>query len=311
MQRERKLGRGLGQLISSERARAASVPETASPPEGRVLKRLTLEQIDPNPWQPRKSFPSNELEDLVNSIRSQGLLQPITVRPRRDRYELVAGERRVRACKELGHVDIDAFIMEAADQQMLEWAIIENLQRASLDPVETARSFRRLMDEFVLTQDEASRRLGQSRAHLANTLRLLDLPVEILEFVSRGTIAPGAARALIAVADRSSQGALAKRISDEGLSVRQVEALVRDLRRKKDARVKTVEPNRAAAEEQLQEALGTKVRIEGKGGKGVIKIAYHSDRQLNELFRRLAASPAMSAGERTSSRTALASGGES
>lgn len=286
MQRDRKLGRGLGQLLGGGQATAASpAPE---PVDAGPMRKIAIDRIDPNPWQPRATFDAAALEDLVNSIRTQGLLQPITVRARRDRFQLVAGERRVRACRELGMTEIDAVVREVTDQQMLEWAILENLQRSDLDPIETARSFRRLIDEFTLTQDEAARRLGQSRAHVANTLRLLELPGEVLELVSRGTLAPGAARALIAIPDRARQISLARKVATDGLSVRQVEDLVRDVKRESAPKaIPTKEPNRAAAEDELQQALGTKVRIEGSKGKGVVKIAYHSERHLNELFKKL------------------------
>jgi ParB family chromosome partitioning protein len=314
MQRERKLGKGLGQLMSGgpKSPTPTPPPQTASPnpspqappqpapaapvvaetPGSRKVRKVPIARIAVNPWQPRVDFATEELEELIASIREQGLIQPITVRERSGGFQLVAGERRLRACRELGWTEIDALTIEATDQQMLEWAIIENLQRASLNPVETAQSFRRLIDEFSLTQDEASRRLGQSRAHVANTLRLLELPADLLGHVSRGTIAPGAGRALLGLSDHAKQRQLADRIVKDQLSVRQVEDLVRAL--KKVAPAKTAEeasgtpdPNRDAAAQDLQDALGTKVKIVGSGARGTIRIEYHSQRQLRELYDRL------------------------
>ncbi|MBC8117571.1 MAG: ParB/RepB/Spo0J family partition protein [Candidatus Saccharimonas sp.] len=263
---------------------------------GRQVKKLAISKVDPNPWQPRTEFGVGELDELISSIREQGLLQPITVRSRAHQFQLVAGERRLRACRELGWTEIEALVIEASDQQMLEWAVIENLQRATLNPVDTARSFRRLISEFSLTQDEAARRLGQSRAHVANTLRLLDLPVEVLALVSRETLAPGAARALLGISDQGKQRQLAERVTKDQLSVRQVEDLVRGLKRASLARSTepATDPNRDSAAEDLQRALGTKVRIVGGPTRGSIRIEYHSDRQLQDLYRRLS-----SAGEGT------------
>jgi ParB family chromosome partitioning protein len=223
------------------------------------------------------------------SLKEQGLLQPITVRARTNGFELVAGERRLRAAKELGWTDIEALVVDATDQQMLEWAVIENLQRASLNPVETARSFRRLIDEFSLTQDEAARRLGQSRANLANTLRLLDLPPEVLALVANHSVAPGAARALLGLSDRSQQKMLADRIAREQLSVRQVEEIVRGMKKSVQAAPKQAsgDPNRVAAAEDLQRALGTRVAIVGSQQKGSIRIEYHSSRELQDLYKKL------------------------
>lgn len=314
MQRERKLGKGLGQLMSGGPKSPTPPPQTAPtglsaetppPPQpapvvpgredapgGRRVRKIPIARIAVNPWQPRVDFPTEELEELIASIREQGLIQPITVRERTGGFQLVAGERRLRACRELGWTEIDALTIEATDQQMLEWAIIENLQRASLNPVETAQSFRRLIDEFALTQDEASRRLGQSRAHVANTLRLLELPADLLGHVSRGTIAPGAGRALLGLSDHAKQRQLAERIVKDQLSVRQVEDLVRALKKATPARTAEEapvgsDPNRDAAAQELQDALGTKVKIVGSGARGTIRIEYHSQRQLRELYDRL------------------------
>jgi ParB family transcriptional regulator, chromosome partitioning protein len=236
MQRDKKLGRGLGRLLGSGPAASPApvmAPELAKAVDApsRAVLKVDISAVDANPWQPRTDFPTTELEELMGSIREQGLLQPIVVRRRAQRYQLVAGERRLRACKELGWTAIDAIVIDATDQQMLEWAVIENLQRSALNAVETARSFRKLIDDFGLTQEEAARRLGQSRSHVANMLRILDLPGEILVHVSRGTIAPGAARALLSLGERDQQKTLAAKIVDEGLSVRAVEDAAKSRRR--------------------------------------------------------------------------------
>jgi ParB family chromosome partitioning protein len=302
MQRERRLGKGLGQLLSGggrakeEATPVSPAPGTPSSPatiaaeaSGRRVGKIPVAKIQPNPWQPRVEFTSAELDELMASLKEQGLLQPITVRARTNGFELVAGERRLRAAKELGWTDIEALVVDATDQQMLEWAVIENLQRASLNPVETARSFRRLIDEFSLTQDEAARRLGQSRANLANTLRLLDLPPEVLALVANHSVAPGAARALLGLSDRSQQKMLADRIAREQLSVRQVEEIVRGMKKSVQAAPKQAsgDPNRVAAAEDLQRALGTRVAIVGSQQKGSIRIEYHSSRELQDLYKKL------------------------
>ena len=315
MQRERKLGKGLGQLMSGGPKGATPPPQTPPPSvptlataptpaaaptseSGRKVRRIPIARIAVNPWQPRVEFATEELEELIASIREQGLLQPITVRERTGGYQLVAGERRLRACRELGWTEIDALLIDATDQQMLEWAIIENLQRASLNPVETAQSFKRLIDEFSLTQDEASRRLGQSRAHVANTLRLLELPADLLGHVSRGTISPGAGRALLGLSDHAKQRQLADRVVKEQLSVRQVEDLVRAIKKIASTSTATgaskeADPNIEAAAQELQDALGTKVKIVGSAARGSVRIEYHSSRQLRDLFDRiLKSSPA-------------------
>ncbi len=306
MQRERRLGKGLGQLLSGgtrakEQASAVSKAEGTAPSpalspvpaelSGRRVLKISVQKIAPNPWQPRVAFAAGDLDELITSIKEHGLIQPVTVRSKSNGFQLVAGERRLRAVRELGWSEIDALVIEATDQQMLEWAIIENLQRADLNPVETARSFRRLIDEFSLTQEEAARKLGQSRANVANTLRLLELPPEVLSLVASQVVAPGAARALLGLPDRTTQKAMADRIAKEQLSVRQVEELVRGL--KKAGAVKpsklAADPNREAAAEELQRALGTKVQIVGSANRGSIRIDYHSARELQELYKKFIA----------------------
>ena len=308
MQRERRLGKGLGQLLSGgprAKDQASPAPKVEDPkpspaaptalplpePAGRRVNKLAIQKIAPNPWQPRVEFAAGELDELITSIKEQGLIQPVTVRSKASGYELVAGERRLRAVRELGWPEIDALVVEATDQQMLEWAIIENLQRANLNPVETARSYRRLIDEFSLTQDEAARKLGQSRANVANTLRLLDLPPEVLSLVSAQIIAPGAARALLGLSDRVAQKALADRVAKEQLSVRQVEELVRGMKKTGTTTTSKVAPdaNREAAAEELQRALGTKVQIVGGANRGSIRVEYHSARELQDLYKKFIA----------------------
>src|SRR5436190_12384332 len=219
-QHQRRLGRGLDGLIGMTKGNAEVVPG----PDERRVEKVALDAIDPNPWQPRKEFGEAELEDLIRSIQRHGVIQPILVRRHGERYQIVAGERRWRASQELGTGTIDAIVIGANDREMLEWSIVENAQRADLNPMEVAEAFQRLVSEFRMTQEEVAEKVGQSRSHVANTLRLLELPVEIRAMVSRGTVTAGAARALLAIRHPGERARLAKEVAAGNLSVRQLEA---------------------------------------------------------------------------------------
>ncbi len=201
----------------------------AAPPEeagaGENVQNLRVDLIDPNPDQPREVFDPEALEDLEASIAVDGILQPIVVRPAGERYQLVMGERRLRAATNSGRRSVPAIVRDVSDPKMLELSLVENIQRENLNPMERAKAYKNMVDTLDLTQEEAARRLGVGRANLANFMRLLELPEEIQEHVSRGTISMGHARALLAVKGKSRQIQAAKKIVEKGLSVRQTELL--------------------------------------------------------------------------------------
>lgn len=274
--KERRLGRGLDSLLG---------PPPESVPASDILQ-VPLDQLVPNPHQPRKVFSDEEMQDLVRSIREKGILQPILVRRNGQQFEVIAGERRLRAAREVGMATLPALVKELNDEQMLEVALIENTQRADLNAIERAQAYRELMLRFQLTQDQAAGRLGLERSTVANFIRLLELPPEIQESVSRETISQGHARALLAIKDPVEQLAVARRIEKEGLSVRQVEHLARDRKRPAPR-----SPVRAAQltemEERIRGKLGSKVRIDAHGTRGTICIEYYSLEHFEQILQKL------------------------
>jgi ParB family chromosome partitioning protein len=288
-QRERRLGKGLSALIGGgvpDAPVAAGVVDSGA----RSVEKLSLDLLDPNPWQPRKDFPAGELEDLIRSIQRHGVLQPILVRRAGARFQIVAGERRWRASQELGTGTIDAIVIPAQDRDMLEWAIIENAQRTDLSPIDLALAFQRLIDEFSLTQEDVAERVGQSRSHIANTLRLLDLPPDIREMVSRGTITAGAGRALLAIKSPLERVRLAREVADGRLTVRQLEARGARPQPKDTVRVmKKGDPNLAELSDEIQAALAMRVRISGTPRRGAVTVSYHAPSELARIHKLLMA----------------------
>jgi len=281
---QHKLGRGLDFLLSGTADRAAD-----------EVRLLELGRIRANPFQPRREFRPEELEELSASIREHGILQPIVVRAAGTDYEIVAGERRFRACQRLGLATIPALVRVADDTQMLELALIENIQRQDLNAIEEARAYDAYVKRLDLTQEQAAQRLGKSRSTVANMLRLLDLPTDVQEFVSRGTLSMGHARAILAVADAEAQRALARRVIAESLSVRDVERLAKAGSTEGVAAVVAApgaETARSAhigdIERRLAERLGTKVSIRDRGGPGRIVIDYYSPDDLERVLEVLA-----------------------
>jgi ParB family transcriptional regulator, chromosome partitioning protein len=280
---ERRLGRGLDFLISGELNGAYGEDEIVNVP---------VHDIQPNPFQPRHEFRPEELQELAASIREHGVLQPILVRRVGEgAFELVAGERRWRACQSIERKTIPAVVREADDTQMLEFALIENVQRENLNSIEVARGYAALMDRLGLTQQEAAHRLGKSRSGVANTLRLLELPRDLQDLVSRGTLSAGHARALLALPDVEAQRALARRVQDERLSVREVESAARSTAVGTPARApRESDPHLGALADQLKQRLGTRVQLKsGRGGKGKIVIDYFSAEELDRLLEILLA----------------------
>ncbi|MCR4425824.1 MAG: ParB/RepB/Spo0J family partition protein [Firmicutes bacterium] len=278
--KHRGLGRGLESLI----------PQMAAAEEKPVSIEVPTDSLSPNPFQPRRSFDKDKLEELASSIRKHGLLQPIVVRPAGGGYEIIAGERRWRASQMAGLSTIPATVRELSDSEMIQVALIENLQRQDLDPMEEAHAYRRLMDEFGMTQEALSEALGRSRSAIANSVRLLNLPEEIQQIVSRGTISGGHARTLLGISDRALQERVARQVAEKGLTVRQTEELVRRLGR--NVSRETIPPRRALSEDpdvamlthQLEERLGTRVRLSGSASKGKLEIEYYSPEDLDRIM---------------------------
>lgn len=223
----KRLGKGLGALLPDIDVQ-----------ESDAVNEVPLEELRPNPYQPRKHFDPEALQELVSSIKEHGIVQPIVVRKSIRGYEIVAGERRFRAAKEAGLSKVPVVVREFSDDRMMEIALIENLQREDLNPLEVAMAYQKLMTHFSLTQEELAARVGKSRPHVTNFLRLLQLPPEIQEDVSRGTLSMGHARALLGLKDRDLQKKLAEKVKKEGASVRQLEEWVQNVQQVKPKKKK-------------------------------------------------------------------------
>ncbi len=274
---KRALGKGLSALIP-ERAEGEHKREEV------VYVQTT--QIRPNPFQPREEFNEDTINELAQSIKEKGVIQPLLVRRVGDNYELIAGERRLRAAKSLGHKDIPVLIRNVDDKDSLELALIENIQRQELNPIEEAHAFQHLMEKFHMSQDEISDVLGKARTSIANTLRLLKLPHEIQEEIKRGRISFGHGRALIEIDDANLQRKLAQEIIAKGLSVRELESLIKT-RRPSGIKRKIApglrDPHVSVFEEALQHALATKVRVSKRKKRGHITIEFYSQEDLERI----------------------------
>ena len=278
------LGRGLSSLIP-QAPTAASADSAPSARAAAAESLVPLSLIDANPAQPRTSIRPEALEQLARSIQESGVVQPILVRPvANGRFQIIAGERRFRAAQKLGLSTIPAVVRTVADDRVLEFALVENIQREELTPIEEAQALRRLQDELGLTQEALAGKVGKDRATVANTIRLLRLPAEVREELQRGTLSAGHARALLAVEDQAVLRDLAALAIKQGLSVRQVEARVQAIRNPKAQKVRKVDPNTRAAEEKLRTKLGARVEIARQRGKGEIRIAFDSESELNRLY---------------------------
>jgi ParB family chromosome partitioning protein len=294
------LGRGLASLIPKP---IISTPVTQ--PAGRqddgvtteIIANVEIDKIQSNPYQPRADFDPVALDELRQSIVEKGIIQPITVRRVDDSYQLISGERRVRAAREAGLTRIPAYIIRVnSNEEMLELALIENLQREHLNPIEIAISYKRLIEEVQLTHDQLSQRIGKDRTTITNFLRLLKLPDVVQNAVRRGEVSSGHARALINVEDPAVQLAIFHRIIDKQISVREVERLARDYQRKKakrapvtlplgDSGVTAIGSSVASVEDKLRQRLGTKVGVKTmQDGKGEIVIEYYSPDDLERLI---------------------------
>ena len=281
MKKTNRLGRGLGALITEQ-------PKNGEQEKAKSLNEISVAKIKANPFQPRQEFDAHALNDLKKSIKEKGIIQPIAVRQVKDHYELISGERRLRAVLDLGYESIPAFVIEVnSKEEMLELAIIENVQREKLNPIEEAMAYQRLIDECKLTQDDVAKKIGKDRSTITNTIRLLKLPDEIKDSLKSGGISMGHARALLALEDISMQKELWKNIVRNNLSVRKVEALIKGLSEKKVVKEKE-KPKRSVfvqkAEDNLREVFGTKVNIRMKNEGGSIEIEFYSPEDLNRLL---------------------------
>jgi ParB family chromosome partitioning protein len=277
MTRRTGLGRGLDALIPG-----GETPSSAS------ISQIPVDQIDPNPRQPRSHFDAGEIEELAASIRQYGVIQPLILShsPQVGRYLLIAGERRLLAARQADLLSIPAILREASEQEHLELALVENIQRADLNPLEQADAYRQLAEEFDLSHEEISARVGKSRSAVTNTLRLLKLPASVQKALSEGQISEGHARALLALTSPAAQGAALHTILKNNLNVRQTEELVRRLSGEKPTAQPKSEPSAEirSLEERLRSALGTRVSLNPRRKGGTITIHYYSDEELNALL---------------------------
>ncbi len=288
--KEARLGKGLGALLGDYLGGGEE--------EGTdEIRKLPLAEIRPNPFQPRKEFEPSELQDLTDSIRENGLLQPLTVRPaprEEEGWELVAGERRLRSVLELGWKEVPALVMEVDDQTLLVLALVENLQREALGPLEEAEGYRALSESFGMTQGEIARAVGKNRSTISNTLRLLQLPPSVRKLLGTGVLTAGHVRPLLSLDDPLKAGDLARAAAREGWSVRRMEEEVKrgPVHRKATKKGRTgfgaQDPVLRALEEELRGALGTRVVLKrGRGGKGLVEIPFLNPEDFERIFQLL------------------------
>ena len=277
------LGRGLGALLSAEGTAAAS-EET---------NEVAIELIDPSPLQPRSVFDDEKLDELAKSIRTNGVVQPVLLRRKGNRFELVAGERRWRAAEKAGLIKIPAVVRSVSDDKVLEIALIENIQREDLSPIEEARAYKKLIETLGLTQETVGERVGRDRSYVTNYLRLLKLPEDLQELLQTGRISTGHARALLGVDQPDIQRRIARRIIEQGLSVRVTEQLVRLAgvklglpAPKPPAKGQESDPNIRAAESKLRRHFGTKVRIvqSSNSSSGKIELEFYNQSDLDRIY---------------------------
>lgn len=288
-QRRGGLGRGLGSLIPT-----APVDSTTTSVDDSSLQKVGIDDIHPNPYQPRLHMQQEQLEELASSIRTHGLMQPLVVSAADDagKYTLIAGERRWRASRLAGLDEVAVVVMTASPQEMLELAIVENVVRADLSPLEEAHAYRRLIEDFTLTQGEVAERVGKSRVAITNTLRLLNAPEQVQQAIADGEITEGHARAMLGLTSIADQIEMLELIRSRNLNVRQTENLVRTWLKKPSAQETETRPRMSAdmlrIESRLREALGTRVSLKsGAKSGGKIEIEYASEEELQAIYDRL------------------------
>ncbi|MSO22120.1 MAG: ParB/RepB/Spo0J family partition protein [Acidobacteria bacterium] len=271
------LGKGLSALLKDRESTADS-----------DQLELDVELLEPNRFQPRQLFSETKLEELAQSIRAHGFIQPIVVRRSGDRYQIIAGERRWRAAQRLGLSRVPATIKSISDDKLFEVSLIENIQRENLNPIEEAKAYHRLSQEFGLTQEQVAQRTGKDRSSVANFLRLLKLPKEVQLMVLEDRLSMGHARAILSMEGSGEQRALAEKTVEYAWSVRQLEKVIAASKAPNQPRkTQRADPNVRAATEKLERSLGTRVRIVEKGKKGRIEIEYYSQEELQRLYERL------------------------
>lgn len=278
MSKKFALGKGLGALI----------PEDLEPTEKKSNDKMfiSINLIKSNENQPRKAFDDEKIAELAESIKHHGIVQPIILKKDKDNYIIVAGERRWRAAKLLGLKEIPAIVMELTDKQVIEIALIENIQRENLNPIEEAIAYKQLLSEFNLTQEELSKRIGKSRVSITNTMRLMNLNVGVQQYIIDGVISEGHGRVLLGISDDDLQYEIAQKVIDEKLSVRELETLVKSLNKQRNDIVKQRELNPYYKDitNRLQDYFGTKVNISSKNNKGKIQIEYYSEEDLQRIL---------------------------
>lgn len=278
--KRKALGKGLGALLPTDGV-------SGSVSGKRVFMQCPIEKITPNPYQPRQIFEEKALAELVSSIKEKGVLQPLIVRSAgNNSFELIAGERRWRASQKAGLKEVPVVIKEVSDRESLEIAIIENIQRAELNPIEEAEGYKRLMDEFSYTQEELAGKVGKERATVSNHLRILKLPDEVKKDIAAGLLSLGHAKALLGIEKSGEILEAKKEIIKKGMSVREAEALAKRTKQgshKKKPAAK-IDNDLAGLEERLKRHFGTKVKIVRSGGKGKVEISFFSDEELDSLI---------------------------
>jgi ParB family transcriptional regulator, chromosome partitioning protein len=270
------LGKGLGALI----------PEEDTNLENNTVMKIEMNLIKANENQPRKNFDEEKIEQLAESIKEHGIVQPIVLKKEGNTYTIVAGERRWRASKSIGLKEIPAVVMELTDKQVLEISLIENIQREDLNPIEEAIAYKKLIDEFNLTQEVLSKRIGKSRTAVTNCLRLLNLDERVQDYLIDGVISEGHGRTLLAVSDKDAQYILAQKIIDEGLNVRDTEKFIKSLGKEKKEKSSKYKDNIYFVDikDKLQDYFGTKVSLINKKNKGKIEIEYYSEDDLQRIL---------------------------
>ena len=283
------LGRGLSALIPS-----AAEPRAEPRAESSTLE-VAIDRITPSPFQPRRTFDEAKIEELAVSVRNQGIIQPLVVRPKADGFELIAGERRWRAAMKAGLSRIPVVVRDANDHEALQLALVENLQREDLNPIEEANGYRRLQEEFRWSQEEMAEQVGKSRPAIANSIRLLGLPAEVQQEVSAGNLPVGQARALLGLHTEALILSAFREVIAKGLSTRETEKMVRHLLmgRKRRRQIPLIDPNLKSIVEELQRSLGTRVRLlpKARSAKGKIEIEYYTLADLERIIQTITKQP--------------------
>ncbi|RMF19033.1 MAG: ParB/RepB/Spo0J family partition protein [Candidatus Dadabacteria bacterium] len=284
--RRQALGRGLSALIPQQ-------PESSGADQGSGtgVQFVPIDRVDAGTYQARTHFDPRSLSELARSIERYGILQPLVVLTRGDRFELIAGERRLRAARQAGLTEVPVLVRDVSDDEQLELGLIENVQRADLNPIEEARGYLQLIDTFGLTQEQAASRIGKSRPFIANKIRLLGLPEEVQELIAAGSLSEGHARALLGIRDRAELIAAAREIVEQGLTVREAEQLSRDRSARPKTRKKSasLDPDWEDIRKRIETALGTPVELRKARKGGTLTIRFFDDETVADLLKRLGA----------------------